>query len=228
MRRRFVIFGAAALLGVAAAFAPIPGGQSEKNASSEATALVEDAARLAKAGDVLFKSDGGLWGRLADSFSRSHPGFGHVGLVAIGADGALSVIHAGGDPISREGRVQETPLEAFLARATIAALYRPSLSADEAATSLAFARAAARRAAPFDSDFSLATEDRLYCTELVWRALSAALGRDAIPEKSKRQGLVYVALDDLAASPSLSRVWRSQAANAPQGSGRNQSAPEGR
>lgn len=175
-----------------------------------APALAAEALELARPGDVVFKADGGVWGRLADSFSDDGEGYGHVGIVSAAADGALRVIHAGGDPLSREGRVQETPLTDFLGAAKIAALYRPVLAGEALDRALAFAGEAAARSAPFDSDFSLDTEDRLYCTELVWRALSAATGEDAVPRKSERRGKVYVALDDLQQSPRLKLAWRSE------------------
>ena len=64
------------------------------------------------------------------------------------------------------------------------------------------------RGAPFDAAFSLDTEEALYCTELVWRALTAAAGEDAAPRKTERVGRLFVAIDDLQASPLLERRWR--------------------
>ncbi len=150
-----------------------------------------------------------FWARLAARFNADGEGFGHVGIVAAGDDGALIVIHAGGDPARADGRVQEAELTAFLATAREAALYRPL--ADEAGIAALIAYAAARAAAdaPFDRRFSLETADALYCTELVWRALSLAVGKDAVPEKTMRAGAAYIALDDLAESPDLVPVWRS-------------------
>lgn len=173
--------------------------------------LVAEARARALPGDVLFKDGGGLWGSLAAGFSENDDGYGHVGLVAAGADGGLVVIHAGGDPATPSGRVQEASLDFFLRSARAAALYRPKIDSARAGAALAYAHAAVRRDAPFDATFSLATEDELYCTELVWRALSAALGEDAIPHKSERGGKVYVAIDDLQDSPSLAAIWRGEA-----------------
>lgn len=145
-----------------------------------------------------------------------------MGIVATDEAGSLIVIHAGGDPISREGRVQRAALASFLERATVSALYRPALAEPQIAGALEFARRAADLGSPFDSDFSLETADRLYCTELIWRALSAGLGRDAVPEKSTRSGRVYVALDDLQRSPALTLAWRSASAPAEKQRGWNQ------
>lgn len=175
-------------------------------------AFIEDALAEARPGDVLFKNGGGLWGRLAARFSENDDGYGHVGMVDTGPDGALVVIHAGGDPATGNGRVQATGLAQFLRAAKGAALYRPKLDAPHAAIALSYVEAAAGRNAPFDSAFSLDTEDELYCTELVWRALSRAVGEDVVPEKSERSGKVYVAIDDLQESPWLAPLWRYQQA----------------
>ncbi len=170
--------------------------------------LLEQALAAARPGDALFKDGAGLWGRLAAQFSENRDGFGHLGLVARDGNGRLIVIHAGGDPVSGEGRVQETLLADFLAQSRAAALYRPRISAAASGEALAYAAEAVRRNTPFDTAFDLGTEDRLYCTELVWRALSTALGADAVPEKSRRSGRVFIALDDVQESPWLEPVWR--------------------
>lgn len=177
-------------------------------ARAEARDLVEAARAEARAGDVLFKSGDGFWGVMAARFSRENEGFGHVGLVVAGEDGALAVIHAGGDPLAGDGRVQRARLDDFLRRSTSAALYRPRLDEAALALALAYAEAALARNAPFDAAFSLDTDDALYCTELVWRALTVAAGEDAAPRKTERAGRQFVAIDDLQASPLLERRWR--------------------
>jgi uncharacterized protein YycO len=170
--------------------------------------LAGEALTAARPGDALFKRASGFWGRLAASFSDNSDGYGHVGIVAADAAGRLVVIHAGGDPATRNGRVQATPLADFLYGAKGAAIYRLRAGAENARAALDYAEAAVRRGAAFDAAFDLATEDSLYCTELVWRALAAALGEDPVPTKSARGGRVYVGLDDLQESPFLVEAWR--------------------
>ena len=167
--------------------------------------IIADIALQARPGDVLFKSDaGGFWGNMARAFSKTDDRYGHVGVVVGSPSGGHHVIHAGGDPVSREGRVRSDPLRTFLEGVEDAALYRPA--ADATAASLAYLKAAAGRGAPFDRQFSLETEDRLYCTELVWRALSRAVADDAVPDKSVRAGRVYISLEDLQKSPFLREI----------------------
>ncbi len=169
--------------------------------------LVEEARAAAKPGDVLFKDGGGVWGTLAAHFSDNDDGYGHVGVVVLAEDGALSVIHAGGDPVGGNGRVQVSEFNEFLGASEAAAIYRPSVSEGETTAALSYLAAAVARSAPFDSAFSLDTEEALYCTELVWRAFSLATGEDVVPEKSRRSGKTYVAIDDLQDSDWLEQVW---------------------
>jgi ABC-type sugar transport system substrate-binding protein len=171
--------------------------------------MIARARKSAREGDVVFKNGGGVWGSLAARFSENDDGYGHVGIVSLRPDGEVIVIHAGGDPVTRNGRVQESEFDKFLGAAKGAALYRPHLDDASAARALTYAQDAVRRNAPFDAAFSLETENALYCTELIWRALSVALGEDAVPEKSERSGKIYVAIDDLQDSRFLEPIWRS-------------------
>lgn len=181
--------------------------------------LLVEARAAAQSGDVIFKDGGGVWGTLAARFSHNDDGYGHVGVVSLDGDGLLFVIHAGGDPVSGEGRVQWSAFDQFLGASEAAALYRPAVETEAADAALAYLAAAAARNAPFDAAFSLDTEDALYCTELVWRAFSSAAGEDIVPEKSRRSGKTYLAIDDLQGSHWLQPVWSLRVESAAKASG---------
>ncbi len=153
-------------------------------------------AAAAQPGDLVFRRSGGMWAEAAAAFSHRDRRFSHVGIVAQHGR-ALVVVHAAGDPVSRDARVRAEPFEDFLASSTDAALYRVDrvLPARNRIAGVALGYAAERR--PFDRDFSLAEGNALYCTELVWRAVRTATGLDLAPRKSMAMGRAYVALDDL-------------------------------
>lgn len=126
-------------------------------------------------GDLLFRRGRDLASRVvlaADPESR----FSHVGIVArLGS--RLLVVHTMPREGESGGMARAVPPEEFLApeAAADAALYRlrePRGERPRAAAAIALELA--RRRIPFDEAFSLATPDKLYCTELVWRAYRGA------------------------------------------------------
>lgn len=177
---------AAALAACPAAFAQIP--------ASDLPAL--------EAGDILFKgAETGAGTRLAASWSLEDPRWGHVGIVVAGPDGALQVVHADTGKPGEIGAVRQVELATFLEDVSVLGIYEVALSGPWRQAYLGYAEAAV--GSPFDRAFSLSSETSLYCSELVWRALSAGLGRDAVPEKSRRYGRTYVSLSDLSGNPLL-------------------------
>ena len=100
----------------------------------------------------------------------------HVGLVTgFDAAGQPIIIHA--DPQGGDAAVvRAEPLADFAAPAVASAVqvWRPRYASSASRTrASAFATAAAQRLAGFDSQFEMATPDRLYCSELIIRALDA-------------------------------------------------------
>jgi hypothetical protein len=196
------------------------GGFTKASAEDEVTSahneMIEHARAQARPGDVLFKSGAGFWGRMAKRFSEEDKSFGHVGVVVNDEKGDIAIVHAGGNPLSPAGKVQKSEYDEFLRASEEVALYRPKTDGEGIEKLIAYLTNKMNLNAPFDKDFSLVTDDELYCTELVWRALSAAVGEDAVPEKTKRAGRLYIAIDDLQASPWLEPVWREKEKVAPQ------------
>ena len=165
-----------------------------------------------QSGDVIFLSaPQALWARLASRWSLPRFRHGHVGIVVVDAQGRVGVVHAGGNPTQSEAVVREVSLRRFLHEAQTASVFR--LRDPEAAVAVArVAQSFARARVPFDTDFSLATRDRLYCSELVWRAMSAALHRDVVPRKYVDYGRPAIRLSDLETSPDLVLVAHARAA----------------
>ncbi len=199
-------------------------------AAAAAPALEEALAPLLAPGDLVFKgADSGPATQLAASWSDGDRRWGHVGIVlAVARPGACPaakqstgavqkqcnsetiVVHADTGPGPGEealppgaviGAVRAVPLNQFLGEADHAGLFRLQIGPEARAAMLDWAAEAARVHTPFDRGYSLASENSLYCTELVWRALSAGLGEDAVPQKSQRLGRVYIALSDLSQHP---------------------------
>lgn len=148
-------------------------------------------------GDLLFKgADTGAGTQLAAVWSLGDKRWGHVGIAVAGPGGSVRVIHADTGAPREAGYVLNVALEDYLSDVSELGIYKVDLSGAGRAAYLAYAESAVGR--PFDKAFSLETDQSLYCSELVWRALSEGLGRDAIPDKSERMGRVYVSVSDLA------------------------------
>lgn len=148
-------------------------------------------------GDLLFKgASTGTGTQIAAIWSQGDKRWGHVGIAVANPDGSLSVIHADTGAPRQTGKVVRVGLDAYLSDVSELGLYQIDLTGPARAAYLAYAEAAVGR--PFDRAFSLETDTSLYCTELVWRAMSEALGEDALPTKSTRLGAVYISVSDLA------------------------------
>lgn len=182
-------------------------------------------------GDLVFKgASTALWTELAAGWSDpADRRWGHVGLVlrvqqhSIGIpaifqkqDGcAALIVHADtgsgppglpAGPGEDVGKVRAVPLEDFLGDVDHAGVFRLKLSPEQRARMLSRAGNEAERQTPFDRGYNLGSENNLYCTELIWRAMSDGLERDAIPDKSHRMGRTYIALSDLSMHPLAEEV----------------------
>lgn len=152
-------------------------------------------------GDVIFgRFPHSRWAQLAASFSQDESGYGHVGVVdAIASD---LVVDADGNPSG--GRVGVRRLKAFLDGADHVEVRRLRFTAAQRRT--VALRARSWTGALFDTAMTL-TPEKLYCTELVWRACLTATGVDLVPRKTKVAFRDVITIADLRRAPLLGRVW---------------------
>lgn len=128
---------------------------------------------LLRPGDFVYTQ---LKGMAGDAIRGSSDGdASHCGVVARAPDGSLTVIHA-------YGRVREEPVAAFLAKSTgkwaanrFGAM-TPALAEAIVATARGFL------GWPYDRQY-LVTNQSIYCSELLWRALRDGPGLEPVPLK---------------------------------------------
>ena len=132
--------------------------------------------KIFETGDIIFRGGNSALSQTVVSLD-SKSQFSHVGLVHL-VDNKPFIIHASlGDSANAKSRVIIEPLEAFLKKEyTLAVgIYRLRRSSSNLSKKAsAIAQEYVSEGILFDSDFDLKTSDKLYCTELIWRAYKKA------------------------------------------------------
>lgn len=170
--RWYSILGVGCLLALALPFL-----RGAKNAGPESLLSALEADRL-EAGDLIFVR-GATWRGQAVMWAEKDFPYSHLGILC-GTAGNWTVVHA--SPYETEGRtlVQNQPLAEFLddPKVRAAAIYRLSEKESSSPANARLASEAALRIqkadTPFDFEFDLESGEAVYCTELVWRAFTAA------------------------------------------------------
>ena len=128
--------------------------------------------RELQTGDLVFRAGRGLFSALFRSLGQSDSPYSHVGVV-YRRGGSLYVIHAEADDFTGIGSARMDRLADFVSsdNASSYTFRRPkALDAPRrdrlARTLLGYVQ----EAVPFDTDFDLADDRRLYCSELVYKA----------------------------------------------------------
>jgi hypothetical protein len=150
------IFLPAACVLFAAAAISFHGGNARQFDEEAISSILRD-------GDIICRLGGRIWSSFFKDVSPKCKQYSHVGIVSK-REGRFAVIHA------EEDKVKETPLRDFLDIAVSVGVYR----AKDADGSLLASKAAELKGRPFDWDFDLADESKVYCTELIYIAMKQA------------------------------------------------------
>lgn len=146
-----------------------------------------------QSGDLIFRNGRGMISRTFRAFNRKSPLYSHAGIIHV-QNGKIYVIHLidGG---SRDGQIQMEPIQKFCSyiECSLYGIYRTKIDGERInLAALSFVM----KGIHFDSAFDLVSDDRMYCTEFVYKSLQTAAPDFFLPLNSI-SGKPYVACDDL-------------------------------
>ena len=161
-------------------------------------------------GDIICRLGDRLWSQFFKDMSETDKRYSHIGIVRI-KDGIITVIHSEGDSGHGRDYVNEIAFEEFISIARAVGIYRIKDEIKEKYTIAASQLsnlAAEYLGTPFDWQFDMTDESKIYCTEL----LSVILKRIA-PELEltsayvKEWGRYVIPLDAISTSEYFSEVY---------------------
>ena len=121
---------------------------------------------IVKDGDIICRLGDRLWSQLFRNTSLIDRRFSHMGIVCIN-NGEITVIHAEGHSKSEIDYVNEIPLEDFIRIARSIGIYRIK----DVEGNLIPNAAREFLGVPFDWQFDMDDESKIYCTELLFAIL---------------------------------------------------------
>lgn len=147
-------------------------------------------------GDIICRKGNGIWSDLFKDLSIRDKRFSHVGLIIVDDNHDISVIHAEANDFTGIGGVYEQSLADFMYEGDGIAIYRLAEDFQNSLPEQKILAAQIRKflETPFDLQFDLSTNDRLYCSEFVFKVYSL-LNPPINLYVSEKKGKQYVPVD---------------------------------
>lgn len=135
--------------------------------------------------------------------------YSHIGIVYIAAD-TVYIIHAEANEITGIGHVRKEPIRQFINSSRRWGIYRIERDAHVRSNIASHALHYENRHTPFDMNFSLDNDDKVYCTQLVALAVNKADNQVLITPGYTLQGRQFYAIDDIYLHPQFRCIYQSQ------------------
>jgi len=163
---------------------------------------VDSCVRLLKSGDLVVRTGTGISSYMLCTMNQYDKTYSHCGIVAI-ENGYPFVYHSIGGEDNPDARVRRDSANFFFSPYNNMGFGIARYDLNEAGVNklLQKARQYYIEKRKFDMDFDLKTDDRLYCAELVYKALLSATGDSTYVRPTRVMGYTFVGVDNLYLSP---------------------------
>lgn len=151
--------------------------------------LDDNAYLIVRLGDGYFSN---IFRRVSSEEKR----FSHSGIIhRVGQ--RYKVYHIEANELTGKGIVRDEPLELFISHSKEWALYAINTSDSIKMEIVQQASIFFDSKIPFDLDFDLASDDKLYCSEMVAKSINNAFGEELITPGLQIAGRLFYGLDDI-------------------------------
>ena len=171
--------------------------------------LVDTAVSLLREGYLVLRMGLGADSRLLAQMGRKNRSYSHCGIVMI-ENGYPFVYHSIGGENNPDERLRRDSAKFFFSPVynMSLAVVQYDLNASQLAELGNVVRAYYRQRPKFDMKFDLGTDDKLYCSEFVYKAVNKAVDDTAYIKPTKVAGRRFVGIDDLFINSHAHIVWR--------------------
>jgi hypothetical protein len=145
---------------------------------------------------LILRLGDGYFSNIFRRVSSEEKRYSHSGILHR-VDDRYKVYHIEANEFTGKGIVKDEPLESFIGHSREWALYAIISPDPMKAEIVRQARIFYESGIPFDLDFDLASDDKLYCSELVAKSINNAFGEELITPNLQIAGHFFYGLDDI-------------------------------
>lgn len=145
---------------------------------------------------LILRLGDGYFSNIFRRVSSEEKRYSHSGILHR-VDDRYKVYHIEANEFTGKGIVKDEPLESFIGHSREWALYAINTPDPMKAEIVRQARIFYESGIPFDLDFDLASDDKLYCSELVAKSINNAFGEELITPNLQIAGHFFYGLDDI-------------------------------
>lgn len=153
---------------------------------------------ILKDGDMVLRHSKGFVSDAILSFSTNDPQYSHSGIVKV-VNGKPHVYHTTGGEENVSNKMKLEPLELYCHPSAVFkfGVFRFDLDNEQLESFMGVLDGYYDRGVEFDMDFDMATEDVMYCSEMIYKALVLATNDKNYIPLSEVLSKPYVAIDNL-------------------------------
>ena len=170
---------------------------SRKNNSMNISA-VDSCVRLLQTADLLVRRGDDMTSYMLSQLNNKDKTYSHCGVVVV-EDGYPFVYHSIGGEDNPDGVIRRDSAHHWCSPANNHGFagYRYNMADSTKVKLVSVIQSYYTEGRMFDMAFDLATDDRLYCSEMIYKAISKATGDDDYIQLSTNYGRSFAGVDDL-------------------------------
>lgn len=158
-------------------------------------------------GDIVCRMGNGFFSNWFRNFASSEMLYSHVGIIEISND-SVFVIHTEASELTGIGFVKKEEIHLFLHNIHTWGLYRINAENLTKQKIVSNAYDYYLKKVPFDMDFDLTNDSKVYCTELIAYSINKAFKEDIIKPTLVYSNKVFYGIEDIYLNPAFSNIHK--------------------